>query len=204
MKKKIILSIFCCLSVLLIATGCSNKSTQSDIEQYLKKYYPNESFKIVSEENVDNIKTSGNCSTDKSGYKYTIVSNDTNIEFVVEDVYEASSYGTCDYDLSDNYYQIALEKYITDFNDYRISLDTHMLNSDVKVDYKDFQSINEISNVLYNFKTYYESKNPFIEKADVSVYIYNSDNYLGSISLSYNNKEISLDSISKEISNLLQ
>lgn len=79
-----------------------------------------------------------------------------------------------------------------------------MLNSDIKVDYKDFQSINEISNVLYNFKTYYESKNPFIEKADVFVYIYNSGNYLGFISLSYNNKEITLDSINKEISNLLQ
>ena len=198
--KKIIFSLIIVLGI----TGCGNKSTQSDIEQYLKKYYPNESFEIVSEENIDNIKTSGNCSTDKSGYKYTIVSKDTNIEFVIEDIYEASSYGTCDYDLSDNYYQIALEKYITDFNDSRISLDTHMLNSDIKVDYKNFQSINEISNVLYNFKTYYESKNPFIEKADVSVYIYNSGNYLGFISLSYNNKEITLDSINKEISNLLQ
>lgn len=198
--KKIIFSLIIVLGI----TGCGNKSTQSDIEQYLKKYYPNESFEIVSEENIDNIKTSGNCSTDKSGYKYTIVSKDTNIEFVIEDIYEASSYGTCDYDLSDNYYQIALEKYITDFNDSRISLDTHMLNSDIKVDYKDFQSINEISNVLYNFKTYYESKNPFIEKADVFVYIYNSGNYLGFISLSYNNKEITLDSINKEISNLLQ
>lgn len=198
--KKIIFSLIIVLGI----TGCGNKSTQNDIEQYLKKHYPKESFKIVSEENIDNIKTSGNCSTDKSGYKYTIVSNDTNIEFVIEDVYEASSYGTCDYDLSDNYYQIALEKYITDFNDSRISLDTHMLNSDVKVDYKDFQSINEISNVLYNFKTYYESKNPFIEKANVDVFIYNSRSYLGTITLSYNNKEITLDSINKEISNFLQ
>lgn len=198
--KKIIFSLIIVLGI----TGCGNKSTQSDIEQYLKENYPNESFKIVSEENIDNIKTSGNCSTDKSGYKYTIVSNDTNIEFVIEDVYEASSYGTCDYDLSDNYYQTALGKYITDFNDYRISLDTHMLNSDIKIDYKDFKSIDEMSNVLYNFKTYYESKKPFMEEANVDVFIYNSRSYLGTITLSYNNKEITLDSINKEISNFLQ
>ena len=62
--KKIIFSLIIVLGI----TGCGNKSTQSDIEQYLKENYPNESFKIVSEENIDNIKTSGNCSTDKSGY----------------------------------------------------------------------------------------------------------------------------------------
>lgn len=199
--KKIILGIFSCLTILLSITGCGNKSTQSDVEQYLKKYYSNESFKIVSEEKIDNIK--GNCNTDKSGHKYTIVSNDTNIEFIIEDIYEASNYGTCNYNLSDDYYQVALEKYIIEFKDSRISLDTHMLKSDIKIDYKDFKSIDEISNVLYNFKTYYESKKPFMEKAEVDVFIYNSGSYLGFITLSYNNKEITTNSINKEISNLL-
>lgn len=197
--RKIIFS----LIILFGITGCGNKSTQSDVEQYLNQYYPNESFKIVSEEKVNNIKTSGNCSTDKSGYKYIIVSNDTNIEFVIEDIYAASSYGTCDYDLSDNYYQVALEKYIIEFKDSRISLDTHMLNSDIKIDYKDFKSIDEMSNVLYNFKTYYESKKPFMQEANVDVFIYNSGSYLGSITLSYNNKEITTNSINEEISKLL-
>ena len=202
MYKKIILSLMC-VFILGVLTGCDDKSVPSDVEQYLKEYYPNESFQIVSQENVDSIKSNGHCSSDESGHKYTVISNETNIQFIVEDENQATSYGTCRYSLTDNYYITALEKYIIEFNDSRISLDTHMLNSDIKVDYKDFKSIDEISNVLYNFKTYYESKKPFIEETNVDVFIYNSESYLGSIILSYNNREITINKINEEILNLL-
>ena len=187
-------------------SGCGRKSTKSDIKRYLKEYYPNESFEIISREKIDNIKSSGSCSDNKSGYRYTIISNDTNVQFTVEDIYEASGYGTCYYSLSNNYAQAALEKYITDFSDSRISIYTGRslrFHADIKIDPKNFKSIDEISNVLYNFKVYYEGKQPFMEEASVAVLIWSSGNYLGDISLSYH-KEITLDSINKEISSLLQ
>ncbi len=60
--------------------------------------------------------------------------NKTNIEFEVKDTYEKTSYGTCDYHLVDNYYEQALMKYIKEFNDLRIELDTHMSSSNIKID----------------------------------------------------------------------
>ena len=43
-----------------------------------------------------------------------------------------------------------------------------------------------------------------MEEADVEALIWSSGNYLGVINLSYYNKKITLDSINKEISSLLQ
>ena len=206
MKKKTILFFTISIFIMFGMSGCGRKSTRSDIKQHLKEYYPNESFEIISREKIDNIKSSGSCSDNKSGYRYTIISNDTNVQFTIEDIYEASGYGTCYYSLSNNYAQAALEKYITDFSDSRISIYTGRslrFHADIKIDPKNFKSIDEISNVLYNFKVYYEGKQPFMEEASVAVLIWSSGNYLGDINLSYH-KEITLDSINKEISSLLQ
>lgn len=95
-------------------------------------------------------------------------------------------------------------KYIKEFNDLRIDLDTHMSSSNIKIDPESFNSIDEISNVLYNFKIYYESKLPFSGNANVSVSLYDSRNYIGYLLLSYNNRKITLNNIKSEISELLQ
>ncbi len=211
MKKKIILFFTISIFIMFGMSGCGRKSTKSDIKQHLKEYYPNESFEIVSREKIYNIKSSGSCSDNKSGYRYTIISNDTNVQFTVEDIYEASGYGTCYYSLYDNYAQAALEKYIADFNDSRISIytgDPISFHGDIKIDSKDFKSIDEISSVLYNFKTYYESKQPFIgeqpfiKESSIDAFIWNSENFVSSISLSYFPREITLDSINQEITSL--
>lgn len=205
--KKILFGLVCVM-LLIIITGCGEKSTVDEIESYLIENYPKEEFKILNKEFVENV--DGSCKSDDNskykneGYKYNIISDKTNIEFEVKDTYEKTSYGTCDYHLVDNYYEQALMKYITEFNDLRIKLDNHMSSSDIKVDYESFNSIDEISNVLYNFKIYYESKLPFSENANVDVYLYNSENYIGSLSLSDNNREITLNNINSKISELLQ
>lgn len=205
--KKIIFSLMC-LIMLFIITGCGEKSTIDEIESYLIENYPKEEFKILNKEFIENV--DGSCKSDddikykNEGYKYNIISNTTNVEFEVKDTYEETSYGTCDYHLIDNYYEQALMKYITEFNDSRIKLDTHMSSSDIKVDYESFNSIDEISNVLYNFKIYYESKLPLSENADIDVYLYNSENYVGEVLLSYYNKEITFNSIRNEILALIQ
>ena len=191
MKKKIILFFTISIFIVFGMNGCGSKSTKSDIKQHLKEYYPNESFEIVSREKIYNIKSSGSCSDNKSGYRYTIVSNDTNIQFTIEDIYEASGYGTCYYSLYDNYAQAALEKYITDFSDSRISIytgDSRSFHADIKIDSKDFQSI--------------EGKQPFMEEASVEALIWSSGNYLGVINLSFYHKKITLDSINQKITSL--
>lgn len=200
--KKVFLGLICSLLVVGLAIGCGKESTTNEIEKYL-----NEKFDIIKKEMIENV--DGNCKSDENskyknkGYKYNVKSNTTNIEFVVKDVYEKSSYGTCDYDLVDNYYEQSLNKYIAEFNDDRIVLDTHMLNSDIKVDYFNFNSIKELANVLYNFKKYYENKHPFMTDADVNVYIYNSNKYIGVITLSYTNIVITLDSLNTELNKIL-
>lgn len=204
--KKILFGLVCVM-LLIIITGCGEKSTVDEIESYLIENYPKEEFEIINKEYVENVKS--NCQSDNGddkneGHKYKIISNTTNIEFEINDIREESSYGTCEYSLKDNYYEQALTKYIIEFNDSRIKLDTHMSSSDIKVDYESFNSIDEISNVLYNFKIYYESKLPFSENANVDVYLYNSENYIGSLSLSNNNREITLNNINSKISELLQ
>ena len=196
------------MMMLFIITGCGKKSTIEEIEVYLSNKYTEEKFEILNKEYIESVESS--CKSDDNskyktdGYKYNIISNTTNIEFEVKDTYEKTSYGTCNYNLVDNYYEQALMKYITEFNDSRIKLDTHMFSSDIKVDYEFFNSIDEISNVLYNFKSYYESKLPFSENANVDVYLYDSGNYIGYLLLSYNNKEITLNNIKSEISEFLQ
>ena len=205
--KKILFSLVC-MMMLFIITGCGKKSTIEEIEVYLSNKYTEEKFEILNKEYIESVESS--CKSDDNskyktdGYKYNIISNTTNIEFEVKDTYEKTSYGTCNYNLVDNYYEQALMKYITEFNDSRIKLDTHMFSSDIKVDYEFFNSIDEISNVLYNFKSYYESKLPFSENANVDVYLYDSGNYIGYLLLSYNNKEITLNNIKSEISEFLQ
>lgn len=208
MKRKIFLGLVWSLLVIGLVTGCGKKATIDEIESYLIEKYPEEEFKILNKEFVENI--DGSCKSDdnskykKEGYKYNIISNKTNIEFEVKDTYEETNTGTCSYYLVDNYYKQALMKYITEFNDSRIKIDTHGLFSDIKVDYKYFNSIDEISNVLYNFKIYYESKLPFSENAYVSVFLYDSENYIDRLLLSDNYTEITLNTINSKISDLLQ
>lgn len=205
MKKKKVLGIFVTLAIVII-TGCAAKSDNEEIMKYLNKNFPNEKFEILNKEHVENVES--NCQSDNDddkneGHKYKIISNTTNIEFEINDIREESSYGTCEYALKNDYHEQALTKYIIEFNDSRIKLDTHMSNADIKVEYNNFKSIDELSNVLYNFKNYYENKYPFNNKeTTVSAYIYNSNNYIGSVNLSFHNKEIDLNYIKNSLNEL--
>lgn len=205
MKKKIILSIFATLAVVGI-TGCGKNSNDEEIMEYLNTNFPNETFEIVNKEYVENVES--NCQSDNDddkneGHKYKIISNTTNIEFEINDIREESSYGTCEYALKNDYYEQALTKYILEFNDSRIELYTGLLDANIKVEYNNFKSIDELSNVLYNFKNYYENKYPFNNKeTTVSAFIYNSNNYVGSVDLSFYNKEIDLNYIKNNLNEL--
>lgn len=183
MKKIVFIVAF-----LLLLVGCGKPSTQNHILEYLTAQYPTENFTILSKEKLDNIPHDYNCSSNESGYGYIVKSNNTGIEFYISDYYYSRS-GWCDYTLHDDYKTKAMEKYINDFGDNRIAIDTHMLKSDIRVDINKFSSINELSKVLYSFKVFYESKEPFLEgtsrySAMIEVFIYKSDIYKGYLLLS--------------------
>lgn len=198
MKKILVI-----LISLFVLVGCGTKSNDNEVDAYLNDEYKGEAFTVLSKTSINNIKSSGKCSSNNKGYKYLIKSNDTGIEFTVEDVYEASSYGTCNYDLNDNYKSIAMQKYIKDFGSNSISVD--MLDPyfmvTLKVDENNFSSTDEMVEELYRFKQFYETKKPFMDKANVEVNVYKSSTYKKYINLSYNNSTITKEDIKNGLDN---
>ncbi len=200
--KKIVLSIICII-VLLGLVGCGKSSKSEDIMEYLKKEYPNEKFTMIDEEHLEEI--GGSCSSKTDGYSYTVKSNDTNIEFIVKDIYEETSYGTCNYDLTDNYKLNAMKKYKSEFNDSRILIgESEQWSTKIDVNYEDFNSLDELANILYNFKLFYEDKKPFTKDSEVMVFIHKSGVQLyGFVYLTYNNRDITLSNIQSDIENII-
>lgn len=95
MKKKIILSIFCCLSVLLIATGCSKEFNDNEITNYLQDKY-NKNFTFVGEgDDVWSSNTITKIYSDNNKNEFKIKIND-------------------DY-LSDNYYSVIYDEEISKY-----------------------------------------------------------------------------------------
>lgn len=104
MKNKFILGIFCCLTILLVATGCEKNGqvlqTENDVYSYLKEEYPNETFKIISVE--ETTLTDDGCSDEVKGNIWTVYSETTQTTFEVYDTYTFNSF-TCNYSTNNNY-----------------------------------------------------------------------------------------------------
>ena len=199
--KKIVLSTICIIALLGLV-GCDKPSKSSDVMEYLNEEYPNEKFTIIDKEYLEQVE--GNCSN-KDGYSYIVKSDDTNIEFIVKDIYEESSYGTCNYDLTDNYKLNAMKKYKSEFNDSRILIgESEQWSTKIDVNYEDFNSLDELANILYNFKLFYEDKKPFTKDSEVMVFIHKSGVQLyGFVYLTYNNRDITLSNIQSDIENII-
>lgn len=186
-SKKIFFGIILIVLILII-TGCIFSNKKNFIKRYIKSCYGTENFTIVSQKKVDKVKDCGR-QDNKDIYEYVVKSNDTDIEFLVVDTYEMEGY--CVRSAEDNYKIKAMEKYIEEFGDNRISLDEPDANSDdivnIKVDYNNFNSIDDLAKVLYRFKKFYEIKKPFITNTlyfYVHVYIYESETYINEFTLS--------------------
>ena len=197
-KKMLII----CIALIIIITGCGSPATKDDIYNYLQQRYKNESFTIISKNKVDSIPSYSQCGSNNSGFEYTVKSNDSGIYFKATDTMYYFSGGWCSYDISDDYQIVALKKYIEEFNDSRITIDDHIQSSDIKVDLNNFKSIDELVNVLYSFKQFFENKKPFItgnikNKTNITAYIYKSDECYGSVYLSYYNEITELDIYNK-------
>lgn len=173
MKKKIILSIFCCLSILLVATGCGAQKPklidEKSVFNYLKDTYPNETFEIISSEEIDI--THSNCGDENVvGTSWLVKSNNTGIEFNVKDSYDFNSF-TCEYGIKNDYVTSALEEKSKSniFNKLHISYNS------IEVYEKDFYSKTEMVDVLYNAITELKNEAPFKYGTNINVYIYLKD-----------------------------
>jgi len=171
--KKIVLSIFCCLTVLLVATGCGAQKPklvdEKSVINYLNDVYPNETFEIISNEEIDI--THSNCGDEKVvGNSWLVKSNNTGIEFNVEDSYNFNSI-YCEFGIKNDYISAALEK--------KSKLNTfdklHISYNSIEVYEKEFYSKNEMVDVLYNAITELKNESPFKYGTNINVYIYLKD-----------------------------
>ena len=165
------------ITFLLLLSGCGKPSTENSVAEYLSKQYPTETFTILSKTEANASRTGGNV----SGWEYRVKSNETNIEFLVSDSYGEVGGGWKSYELRDDYLSKAMEKYIKDFGDNRIHIDylrTGSVSVVLQIDTTEFNSIEELSKVIYSFKTFYEEKKPFLDGASrvsyVNIWIYKS------------------------------
>ena len=207
-NKRMLDILIICLVLIIIITGCGSPATKDEIQNHLQQQYKNESFTIISKNKVDSIPSDYKCGSNNSGFEYTVKSNDSGIYFKATDAMYYSSGGWCNYDITDDYQIVALNRYIEEFKDSRITIDDHMQSSDIKVDLNNFKSIDELVNVLYSFKQFYENKKPFItgnikNGSNITVYIYKLQKYYGSVYLSRYNNEITESDIYNKIQELV-
>ena len=163
--KKIILSVFCCLTVLLATTGCGgNKQKLVDeksVFSYLQKNYPDENFKIVDNQQIDDVSDDACGEGAKNGNAWIIKSTDTNIEFTIEDRYQFNSF-TCNYEISDDYLQKARDSFLKEINDYRIqSYYSGYYTIGLSIEREDFKTSDEMINFVYDIVDKLNKKYPF-------------------------------------------
>lgn len=169
MKKKFILSIFCCLTVLLVATGCGVQRPklidEESVVNYLKDTYPNETFEIISNKEIDI--THSNCGDEKVvGTSWLVKSNNTGIEFNVKDSYDFNSF-TCEYGIKNDYVTSALEEK-SKLNTYN---KLHISYNSIEVYEKEFSSKSEMVDTLYNAIAEMKSEAPFKYGANIYIHI---------------------------------
>ncbi len=158
--KKIILSIFCCLPVLLSINKCSGDKRQlvdeKSVINYLNEVYPNETFEIISKEKIDI--THDNCGGDKEvlGNSWLVKSNNTGIEFNVKDSYRFNSF-YCKFGIDSNYVSAALEQKSKQNTNTKL----HFSYNTIDVYEKEFSSKSEMVNTLYSTINDMKNETPF-------------------------------------------
>lgn len=172
--KKIILSIFCCLSVLLVITGCGMDKQklvdEKSVINYLNDTYPNETFEIISNEEIDI--THNNCGDEKVvGKSWLVKSNNTGIEFNVEDSYNFNSI-YCEFGIKNDYVSSALEEKSKQNTNNKL----HFSKYKIDIYEKDFSSKSEMVDTLYNTINEMKNDTPFkYGNTDIYINIYLND-----------------------------
>ena len=106
-----------------------------------------------------------------------------------------------------------MKKCIENYNDNRIRIaDTDLENNskyfisdaDLIVDIKDFETIDELAGMLFQFKNYYEERNPFKQGVDIQVKVYKNGEYKKSLKLSSESSKKSENDLKADLSSINQ
>ena len=119
------------ISIFLV-TGCQMKnglSTEKSVYNYLNKNYPGDSFTVQLYNDVNLRSPTGNCDN-VPGHTWIVTSKNTGISFYVQDDYNFNSF-TCEYSLTDDYFDVYFSNKIKDLGDSRVILDASVHESDV-------------------------------------------------------------------------
>lgn len=118
MKKKMILILILCL---FLITGCGGAklSSEKSLKRYLKKNYPDETFKVISKKEIKIVGDDGGCDKPGKGHSFVVKSNKTKVEFKIEDKYHFNSF-ICEYVVSDEYLRAAETKFLAENSESRV------------------------------------------------------------------------------------
>ena len=79
-------------------------STKKEVIEYLEEKYPDETFEILSKENIEiDNEDAEECRGTFKGHKWKVKSKETNITFIVEDGYSSTTMGVCNFSLHSDY-----------------------------------------------------------------------------------------------------
>lgn len=127
--------------------------SENEVIEYLKNTYPEEEFTVIKEDKND------------SEYKYLVKSNNTNIEFYVEENEDGNEIDglpglgklLAGSTVENNYIREAIKQYCKDFEDKRLQTTNGYY---IDINLKDFQTDIELAKTIQNFKSYIISKQP--------------------------------------------
>lgn len=212
MKKRIGF-VFALFFVLFFVTGCGGPATERSVYKYLQKKYPGEKFSVKLYRDVTLSSPTGGCGQ-VPGHTWEVMAEDTNISFYVQDDYVFNSF-TCDYALTDDYFDVYLSNKIKELHDSRLKFDpVHVNDIDDETGYGFLDSIYGIDLDLYSFLTEEDlaklavsTRNTLMEDERINKYlptyfwynIYRGDDIICSISFrSSDNVDYILEEIHKK------
>lgn len=172
--KKIILSVFFCLTLLLVATSCGARRPklidEKSVINYLNEIYPNETFEIINNEEIDI--THNNCGDEKVvGNSWLVKSNNTGIEFNVKDSYNFNSI-YCEFGIKNDYVLSALEEKSKQNTNNKL----HFSYNAIDIYQKEFFSKSEMVDTLYNTINEMKKDTPFkYGNTNIYIHIYLND-----------------------------
>lgn len=200
MKKAI--KLFGLVFILILITGCGKAASKGDADKYLEEFYPYEQFEYVGKERIWTRKTN-ECRSVR-GNSYTYKSKSTGITFKVFDAMEVvNGLGVCNHRLQDSYTLAVISEVVKNNKDQRIKeVYGERDRATFKVNYKDFDSIDELVNTLVTFRNTYSGMLVVSsKKMNVWIDLYYNKTYVKSILLtnSYGYDDPSMNEIRDDV-----
>ena len=185
------------ITLFFVLIGCSKSkshfNSEKDVLKYLRKEYKNETFEIIKHESIDLVDEKNCKDKVEKGNSYTVRSNETKLAFTVKDVYYYNML-YCDVIKYDDYLNVSLEEYSKELDPRtEITYAKGVYETPtILINLSDYENINEMSKVIYDFSKYINNKYPYYEGKSINFRV-----CTGSL-LSSNCKNIASNTIDSE------